>query len=535
MPSRGFVLAERIAPWFAGFLLALPIVLVRYPPMGDLAMHEAIVSIMRHLGDPAWAPPGLYFVIMPQANQLYPSLAYVLSYPFSTDTACKLVVAAAVFAVVPATARLLRRLALSPWLALLVGPVACGWTLRKGLVANMTGFALLLLALPSVERLVRKPSARRAAVCSLAIAVVFFGHESSAAILACILVLFATLRWSGLRRFAATTVPSLTFMVLAVVQWAIARRFVGEHMREIGSYFGVPVPDRIAVLVGAIYGGIGTIRLAIMAGISGAAVVASVLCARPRIGLPVRVLAWRNRYALAAILFLLLYLVFPMALGGTTLLAYRFLPTACACLAIGCSSRFRSVVVLALAAAAPVAMVGVEAREFGNAEATYDALDRIIALVPRNVAVAQLDLSPQVPTHVAPILSAANRVLAERGGRMLFGFTDTPPNPVYVPAAMQWNESVERLAPAQYAFLPAFDFERYSYLVAKNTVPSLWPVLVQALSPEGELVAAEGEWALFRSRLPTVPLTAPDAAPPQTTDTLHTRLARLLDAQRASH
>jgi hypothetical protein len=33
--------AARLAPWLAGACLAVPFLWFRYPPMGDLAMHEA--------------------------------------------------------------------------------------------------------------------------------------------------------------------------------------------------------------------------------------------------------------------------------------------------------------------------------------------------------------------------------------------------------------------------------------------------------------------------------------------------------------
>src|SRR5580658_4144584 len=118
MAQRWFVLCERVAPWFAAFLLALPIVLVRYPPMPDLAMHEALVAILRHRGDATWAPPGLYFIVAPQANQLFSMLALALSFVVPTDLACKLVVSAAVFAAIPAAARHLVRMGASPWLSL---------------------------------------------------------------------------------------------------------------------------------------------------------------------------------------------------------------------------------------------------------------------------------------------------------------------------------------------------------------------------------------------------------------------------------
>jgi hypothetical protein len=145
-----------------------------------------------------------------------------------------------------------------------------------------------------------------------------------------------------------------------------------------------------------------------------------------------------------------------------------------------------------------------------------------------NVAVMQLDLTPKPATNAAPVPPAASRVQAERGGRMLFAWTNTPPNPVYIPRGFQWNESIERLVTAPYALLPALDFRRYGYLLAYDEIAAMHPFIARALSPEAELVASEGEWMLFRSRLPTVPLTEPDSAPRRSGDTLGRRLDRIL-------
>src|SRR5579859_765027 len=176
MERRWLGASERAAPWVAGLLITAPILIVRYPPMGDLAMHEALVAIVIHRHDPTWAPPGLYEVVAPQANQLFHWLAVGIGAVASTRTACKLVVALSLFVTPPAAARLLRRLHLSPWLALLACPIACGWMFRWGLVANLTGLAGLLLGLPSLEALARRPSSRALAASLLAVPLLFFAH-----------------------------------------------------------------------------------------------------------------------------------------------------------------------------------------------------------------------------------------------------------------------------------------------------------------------------------------------------------------------
>ena len=520
--------AERAAPFIAGLALAVPILLVRYPPMGDLAMHEALVAILRHRNDPSWAPAGLYYVVGPQANQLFPWLAYALSFVVPTDWACKLVVAASVFVATPAAARLLVRLHRSRWLALLIGPVACGWMFRWGLVANLTGFAVLLLAVPSLERLAVRPSRKALASCMVAAAVLFFAHESSALLFAIMAGVFAIVRGRSLSGFVLRIAPALAVLALVIVQWRVSAGLMSAHMASLGTYYGADPLDRIAIVPGAVFGGLGAMRLGIVGSVWVLALVVSALGKRRGRESPVRVACWQGRYFVLAALFFLLYLTFPMAIGGTTLLAHRFLPGACACVVIACASRARSWPVIALAIAAPIAMLGVEGRDFAKADRSYRALDRLIAVLPSNVAVAQLDLTPRAPGHVAPVPGAASRVQAERGGRMLFAMTDMPPNPVYVPTELQWLEPMRRLAKAPYAFVPALDLTRFEYVLAYDESPAMRPLVVQALSPEAELLVSEGNWALFRSRLATQPLTTPDARVPEPdAETLAYRVNRL--------
>ncbi len=531
MERRWLDATERAAPWLAGLVLAAPIVAVRYPPMGDLAMHEALVAILRHRGEPGWAPPGLYGVVAPQANQLFAWLATLLSFVMPTDAACKVVVAASVFAAPPAAARLLGRLGQRRWLALLLGPVACGWMFRWGLVANLTGLAALLVALPSVERLARRPTGGAAAACALSVAVVFFAHESSAVALAVVAGVFALVRGRTAGGVALRMAPALLVLALVLVQWKVSDALVSPGMRIVGTYFGAGVGERLLGLPGAVFGGLGAARLVVVGGVWCAALFASALGRRPAPAAPLRVACWRHRYALLAATFVLLFLVFPMGVGGTTLVAYRFLPAACIGLVAACAARARSWPVVALSVAAPLAILGAEARDFVRADGSYRALDRIIALVPRDVAVAQLDLTPRGPGHVAPVPGAASRVLAERGGRMLFAMTDMPPNPVVVPEALRWNEPVRRLVATPYAFAPAHDLTRFGYLLVRDESPAMRPLVARALAPEAELVASEREWALFRSRLPTVPLTAPDGPLPEPPpETLAARVQRLLPA-----
>jgi hypothetical protein len=187
---------------------------------------------------------------------------------------------------------------------------------------------------------------------------------------------------------------------------------------------------------------------------------------------------------------------------------------------------------MGLAAVVALLVVAFEWGDASRADAGHRALDEIIERVPLGASVAQLDLTPRPPGRVAPVRGETGRVLAERGGRMLFAFTDMPPNPVYVPAPLQWNEPLLRLAHAPYAFMPAYDLRRFMFVLERNDSPKVASLVETALAPEAEVVARAGPWTLFRSRISTMPLESPDQAlPTPAPETLADRVHRLADAR----
>jgi hypothetical protein len=152
--------AERHAPLAAGIALALPVLVAAYPPMADLPLHEAVVGVLRHYGDASYFPHGLYQLNLGHPNQLWYYAAYLLSVPFSTTTACKLVVAAIIVAIPLCAARLADHLGVTRWTALVVAPLGLGWMFFWGLIANMAGLAALLAVLPTLDKYVAKPDRR---------------------------------------------------------------------------------------------------------------------------------------------------------------------------------------------------------------------------------------------------------------------------------------------------------------------------------------------------------------------------------------
>lgn len=515
---------DRLGPWLAGALLAAPVLVFRYPPMTDLPMHEAQVSILRHLDDPAWMPKGLYEVVAPQANQLFHFVAALLSYAVPTDLACKIVVALTILLTPVAAARWLHELGRARWPAMLIAPLACGWMFRWGLAANMMGFALALAFFPILERLSRRPTTRLVLEACGAVLAIFFAHESAAVIFAGVAAFFAIARGGKASVIARRLSPVALALALVVAQAMASKNLAGANMTAIADEYGPGVLERVRLFPGAILGPYDDLRIAAVSGTVLASLVVS-LVAHHRSSRSTRVtLRMRlhlHRHAILSAGLFAVFFAFPMHLGGTTLLAFRFLPAACAFAIVACAPRadrasrspraplFSSAAVV-LGFLAPIVMLVVETKSFREADARYRALDDVLVHVPMNVAIAQLDLTPNRAFTLVP--GAPSRAQAERGGRMLFQLTDMPPNPISLRKDARWDEPLLRVRHAPYAFSPPHDLQRFSYVLV--LVVGHWPRyradVARAFAPEAKLVASAGEWDLYRTTLEVSPLDAPD-------------------------
>ena len=149
-PSLRAKLAQS-APLIAGIALAAPTLLARYPPMNDLPLHEGVVGVLRHFGDESYFPRGLYTLNPGHPNQLFHAAAWLFSLVVPTGLACRLVIALAQVAIMWTAARFADHLGRSRWGALLVAPLALGFTYYWGLVANLVGYGLLLYTLPILD------------------------------------------------------------------------------------------------------------------------------------------------------------------------------------------------------------------------------------------------------------------------------------------------------------------------------------------------------------------------------------------------
>ena len=80
---------EQLAPWCAGAVIAAPVLIAHYPPMADIPLHEAVVGLLRHWGDPTYIPANVYELNFGQPNQLFHFLILAFAYIFPIGTATK--------------------------------------------------------------------------------------------------------------------------------------------------------------------------------------------------------------------------------------------------------------------------------------------------------------------------------------------------------------------------------------------------------------------------------------------------------------
>jgi hypothetical protein len=496
--------------------------------MGDLPLHESLVALLKHMGDDRFVPHGMYVRNFGPPNQLFHWAAWMVALFAPTDLACKVVVAGTLFAAAPAAARLARYAGTTPWSAVLVAPLALGFAFRWGLVGNLVGLPVLLLALPALDRCAVSPTPRNVLTSVTWALVSYLAHESILLVFGLGSLLFAFLARPrpGPRQAGPVERRSSQGLILALLPAVVSLTlagfyaFWGQHLKApsilaVPDSFGPPATARLLAIPGVLFGSAHEGEtIVLFAGFGLAAGVLGAAGCDGRARRPVqRRLAWLGMACLG------LYFGFPFSLGGSTLLYPRFLSVGCVLIAVALAPRAGERLSLAVrvgVAALPLAVVLLLLPRFGEAARRFGDLDDVLPWVAEDSAVAAIDLTPRPPSEVAPIPGAAGRVLAARGGRLLFSFTDAPTSPVLLAPALQWNEPVLRMMRDPTAFVPGHDFRRFRYALVRleTRAHELGPLLAAAMAPEGRLVRCSGEWWLFESTVPRVPLESPDSPLP---------------------
>ena len=522
-PQHAFV--ERAAPWIAGLLVATPVLVAFYPPMTDLPFHEAGIGLLRHFGDRAMEPPGLYTRNLGEPNQLFHLGGWALSLFVSTRWAVKLMVAATLVAIPVCAARFARSVGSSPLAALVVAPLGLGWLFSWGLVANLVGLAVLLATLPLLDALASRPTGRAAGLAVTAVPLLYVAHEAMLLAYAGAALLLAVVS-PGSRRATAWRLLPFGACVAAVAGEAIWQRDRRTPtVQGIGATWD-PVARRIAHLPAMLMPGDAIVRIAMTALVVTAVAALFVLRARGRRAEQITASPapdgsrWRlgcsaHRWEIFAAAGVGAYLAFPTTLYGATYLHHRWFAPAFSVLALVAAppdlwspaARIARACLLAL----PIAPLLAAWPAFSDSSRLYADLDPLLDRIEPGSAVVELELGPDDPSRSFSLGPAYGRALATRGGRLLYSFTDSPIFPVVMPRAVQWNEAAVRVAFDCWRFEPARDLRRFRYVLVHAGDPALALLATFALQPEAEVVAQSGEWTLFASRLPVTSVVAPDA------------------------
>jgi hypothetical protein len=527
-------------PWLlvAGVLLAVPVVIVPWPPSTDFSLHAGMVALLARRGDPTFAPPGLYELALGHTNQLFYLLAWPLALMTQAEVACRLVLAAIVAGTIVAAGHLATHLGRTRWAALAVAPAALGWSFYWGFAPQMLGLALWMAALPLLDRDARSGTAWCAARSSVIMVLLGLGHVTSL-LCGCLATTIFVLTRPVDRRTLARLTPAAVGLLLALCE----ERWEHHVATPLAALFANrilwhPLGRKLSNLVAHVVGAHGTIiegmiaLLVLLAAVAWRMPVRTPLAPDAR---PASLLRRLNdrRFTLLAGALMVLYLAAPYSVNFGAFLYVRFLGPAfvLAILLVSPPADARGPRVVTPALALFVAAVLAAVPQLQAALQQSRAIEPILGRVDMNSAVAVLHFGRHDPSLLFNPAALGNVVLARRGGRLLSSFAEYPVAPVVVRPDLRWDSILVRTTTKSGLFAPASDLRRVRWLIVHVYETPLAPLVIGGLSPEAELVDTSGEWLLFRSTLPTVPIDSPDDPSDPGADTLQDRVNRLLRAR----
>jgi hypothetical protein len=500
-----------------------------------------MVGLLVHRGDPAFVPPETYELSLGHAGQLFDLLASGLALAVGPRAGCVGGLAIIIMLTIGLAGHLADHLGRSRYAAWALGPVALGWALYWGFAAQMLGFALLVGALPLLDRAAAQGTRRSAVQASLATALVGFGHAASL-LAACLATTVLALARPLDRRTVARLAPAAAgaALVLGEMRWE-ARTATPLAALMSSRVLWHPPGVKLRALAGNLIGSHGPLTeliftmLTIVTAVIWRQAAADPVCPapgqdpgpdRPRAG-------WleRNRFAVLAAAFFAVYLAAPYSVNFGAFLYVRFLPPAYALAMVLAApvAGARSAMVVAPAAVLLATPVLAGLPQLAAAERQSAAVDPLIGQVERGGAAAVLHFGKHDRSLLFDPTAFGNRILGERGGRLLFSFAEYPIAPLRVRPERRWDSTLLRLYSRPASLCPATDLVRLRWVLVHVHDRALAPRIARAFAPEGELVDERGEWMLFRSTLAPAPAMAPDEAPPAGAETLQERVARARD------
>jgi hypothetical protein len=225
----------------------------------------------------------------------------------------------------------------------------------------------------------------------------------------------------------------------------------------------------------------------------------------------------RYRFETCAIGLLIAYFAGPYTLSGATLFYHRFLPPAYAILAVCLAPQDPNEPRLVMRLAASVVPLGsilLAWPTFVDSNKVTRDIDALIDQVEPGQAYIVIDMGPTIPWRLFHPEPWEGHIVARRGGRDLFDFSQSPVSPAFLNPRYQWNEPYLRMVNRLIEFKPEHDLERFRYLFIHTTVED-WGVWAKdVLEPFARYIDHRGEWFLFESKRVKVSPLSEDAAVP---------------------
>jgi hypothetical protein len=498
---------------------ALPLWLVRYPPIEDLPQHLAAIRVLHSLGDPAYALDTYFELTLWRTQYLaYYVAADLLAHPLGVRGGNLALVTASVMGTPYALRALLRALGRDDRLALLSLPLTYNAHLILGFFNFLAAIPLCLLGLALAVRLRRRHSTGRAVALGAVALVAFYTHVVPFAFLGLGAALVAL--GPGVRATIARGLPLLPAALAAVV-WsrvspagkATSAAALGDATPESGGPVATfasasealrDLPNWVTdVFHGERDAWLFVAHLVLLTLYVG-------LGAGPfrrdldhaRAGSPPEAAlggALTRRLALLPALALAAYFVTPTGYDWIWPISARF-PLLALLLLVPSLPAPRGLPALALATAVSVVAV-LGFREAGERFLAFEReevgeLDEALAAIPPGRRVAGL-IFDKYSQHVkfAVFLHAVAYYQADKGGAVMFTFADFPQSPFAFReerrpprVGPRWEWMPERVEPRR-------DLAWYEYALVRGAAPRL-----AAASDLYEPVYRGPRWSVWRRR-----------------------------------
>jgi hypothetical protein len=359
----------------------------------------------------------------------------------------------------------------------------------------------------------------------------YFAHEAIMIVYGGAALFFAVLHPLELRKTSLRLVPFAAAFGIAVAQSQYQKLFMTPTVAQKPttwadlSYKLARLPDMlihstdqaIAALFAALFVGAIAALLVFRWRERRAAGDAKLPCRPLSYGAVLRPRLHRYRFELFALACFVAFLVFPFSLNGATLVYHRFFAPAYVVFVAVAAPKDLSVararILPICLCLLPVATLLMTWPSFALADKAYRALDRLLPQIEEGSAVAELTVGVGNPARDFSLGTASGRVVAVRGGRVLYGFTDSPISACVIPPEYQWQKPLLRTFNDPTAFFPAYDFTRFRYALVRGTDNRSAEIADLALLPYARVIDRAFEWTLYESRVPTVPLLSPDDGP----------------------